>query len=99
MISIQIAALFPRLASFEVNSNRILKSNNDAYLLQNKKINDLVKPKTGGLQALKDANPDIDFDTDWNRPQFERDREYPNQYDEPEVSPPEYPFQDFNYGP
>ena len=30
----------------------------------------------------------------------EREREYPTRYDEPERGPPpEYPFQDFNYGP
>jgi len=39
-------------------------------------------------------------DLDRDVPQLEREREYPNQYDEPEVQrDPEYPFQDFNYGP
>lgn len=28
----------------------------------------------------------------------ERD-DYPDQYDEPELEVPDYPFQDFNYGP
>ena len=40
--------------------------------------------------------------------QQERDRpdnrepernDYPDQYDEPEIEIPDYPFQDFNYGP
>jgi len=39
-------------------------------------------------------------DLDRERPLQERERDYPNQYNEPEMSPPdEYPFQDFNYGP
>lgn len=34
---------------------------------QNQNIANLNKPKTGGLQALKDANPGIDFDDpNWN---------------------------------
>jgi hypothetical protein len=33
-------------------------------------------------------------------PGHERERDYPNQYDEPEQRvPDDYPFQDFNYGP
>ena len=72
--------------------------------IQDQRINDLVKPKTGGLQALKDANPDIDFDRDWNMPQFEQERDHSswlNRYDqEREQEPPaEYPFHNFNYGP
>jgi hypothetical protein len=43
----------------------------------------------------------IDFDRDRpDRAQYELDRDYPDRYDEPEVQrDPEYPFQDFNYGP
>lgn len=49
----------------------------------------------------------IDAFTNFDRPEREDDRErYPedffdnNPYDEPERGPPpEYPFQDFNYGP
>lgn len=38
-------------------------------------------------------------DLDRERPMQEREREYLSQFDEPEMQVPEYPFQDFNYGP
>ena len=47
-------------------------------------------------------NLQLFFERDRDRevPLLERDRDYPNRYDEHEIQrDPEYPFQDFNYGP
>jgi len=60
--------------------------------VQEQRINDLVKPKTGGLQALRDANPEIDFDTDWNSIQFDGERDnsdWLNPYAQEERDPRE----------
>lgn len=60
--------------------------------VQEQRINDLVKPKTGGLQALRDANPEIDFDTDWNAIQFDGERDnsdWLNPYAQEERDPRE----------
>ena len=61
------------------------------YQEQNERINNLVKPKTGGLQALKDANPDIDFDDpNWNEIDYsgqQRERDYFEQLEQSRDDP------------
>ena len=68
-----------------------------------------IKALFHGLRIIQNArlrtptrNIQLFFERDRDRevPLLERERDYPNQYDEPEVQrDPEYPFQDFNYGP
>lgn len=53
----------------------------------------VATPVTTQIEVIQER------DLDRERPQEERDRDYPSQYDEPELQVPEYPFQDFNYGP
>ena len=53
----------------------------------------VVTPVTTQIEVIQER------DLDRERPQEERERDYPSQYDEPEMQVPEYPFQDFNYGP
>jgi len=75
-----------------VASNSSVVTDRGYAPVQEKRINDLVKPKTGGLQALKDANPEIDFDTDWNSIQFEGERDnsdWLNPYAQEERDPRE----------
>ena len=53
----------------------------------------VATPVTTQIEVIQER------DLDRERPQEERERDYPSQYDEPEMQVPEYPFQDFNYGP
>ena len=54
----------------------------------------VATPVTTQIEVIQER------DLDRDRPQEERERDYPSQYDEPEYgAPDEYPFQDFNYGP
>ena len=53
----------------------------------------VATPVTTQIEVIQER------DLDRERPMQERERDYPSQYDEPEMQVPEYPFQDFNYGP
>lgn len=53
----------------------------------------VATPVTTQIEVIQER------DLDRERPQEERERDYPSRYDEPEMQVPEYPFQDFNYGP
>ncbi len=53
----------------------------------------VATPVTSTIKEIQER------DLDRERPIQERERDYISQYDEPEMQVPEYPFQDFNYGP
>jgi len=53
----------------------------------------VATPVTTQIEVIQER------DLDRERPMQERERDYPSQYNEPEMRVPEYPFQDFNYGP
>lgn len=53
----------------------------------------VATPVTTQIEVIQER------DLDRERPMQERERDYLSQYDEPEMQVPEYPFQDFNYGP
>ena len=53
----------------------------------------VATPVTTQIEVIQER------DLERERPMQERERDYPSQYDEPEMQVPEYPFQDFNYGP